>query len=355
MVVEGILEESRAFYQTQYDQIVGRLIHVPKGSLRRQTHARRSYWYLRRHISGKGYVDAYIGQAGNKEVESCLGFIRERRKRLEDLRNIKNSLGLLGVRKVELKERAYPQILLELFETFGRANLWEEGLALIGSWCFSVYNQVFEVDFYPIRTLDFDFGLRIPYSGQKTDVDQMIRNLGFMPRIDRGYDKIDYELPGVGVVEVFIDAEKVSEAEKRVLRQQLNIRPAALSYLHFLVAHTVSAKIHGIHKNVTVPSLPAFFIHRLVTARFGEYRRGPYHDAAIIRKDLKQAALVAKKIVFDRNLKAQAAALMRELDEEMREKMHQGADGATEYVKAPDLTEEDVGYILKLARSEWFH
>ena len=125
--------------------------------------------------------------------------------------------------------------------------------------------------------MDFDFGLRVPYSGPKTEIDHLLRNLGFTPRIDMGYDKIDYELPGVGIVEVFVDKEKTSEFQKRVLRDQLSIRPAVLSYLNLLVEHTVSVKIHGVHKNVTLPSLPAFFIHRLVTARFGEYRRGSYY------------------------------------------------------------------------------
>jgi hypothetical protein len=165
-----------------------------------------------------------------------------------------------------------------------------------------------------------------------------------------GYDKIDYELPGVGIVEVFVDKEKTSEFQKRVLRDQLSIRPAVLSYLNLLVEHTVSVKIHGVHKNVTLPSLPAFFIHRLVTARFGEYRRGSYHDASKIRKDLKQAALVAKKIRFDRSLKKQLTALIHELTDDLRQKMQHGADGAREYIKAPDLTDEDVAHILALAK-----
>jgi hypothetical protein len=279
-------------------------------------------------------VDAYIGPAGRKEVESCIAFIQERRKRMQDFRAVKGSLGLLGVKKMQFEEKAYQKIFLDLLEAFGKAGLWEEGLALIGSWCFNVYTQVFDVDFYPIRTMDFDFGLRVPYSGPKTEIDQILRNLGFTPRIDMGYDKIDYELPGVGIVEVFVDKEKTSEFQKRVLRDQLGIHPAVLSYL----------------KNITLPSLPAFFIHRLVTARFGEYRRGSYHDASKIRKDLKQAALVAKKIRFDRRLKKQLTALIHELSDDLRQKMQHGADGAREYIKAPDLTEEDVAHILALAQ-----
>jgi len=349
MVVESILEESRAFYQAQYDHLVGRLINLPKGSLRRQAQGGRSYWYLRRHLSGRGYEDAYIGPVGKKEAEACIAFIQERVKRVEDLRTVKASLGLLGVRKMEFQEKSYQKIFLDLLEVFGRANLWEEGLTLIGSWCFNVYTQVFGVEFYPLRTLDFDFGLRVPYSGQKTDVDQLLRNLGFTPRIDMAYDKIDYELPGIGVVEVFIDQEKSSEGNRQALKNQLSIRPAALSYLHMLVDHPVSVRVHGVHKNITVPSMPAFFVHRLVTVKFGEYRRGPYRDAGRIRKDFKQAALVAQRILADKELKKQLSKLTQKLSNDLRSKMAQGADMAGEYIKAPDLTQHDVVQILKLA------
>ena len=44
-----------------------------------------------------------------------------------------------------------------------------------------------------------------------------------------GDDKIDDELPGVGMVEVCVDILKTSEFQKRVLRDQLSIRPAVFS------------------------------------------------------------------------------------------------------------------------------
>jgi len=46
---------------------------------------------------------------------------------------------------------------------------------------------------------------------------------------------------------------------------------------------------------------PAFFVYRIGTARFGEYRDPACH-AGKIRKVFKQAALVAKKIETDKHL-----------------------------------------------------
>jgi hypothetical protein len=142
------------------------------------------------------------------------------------------------------------------------------------------------------------------------------------------YDKIDYELPGIGVVEVFIDQEKSSEGYRQALKNQLSIRLAVLSYLHLLVDHPVSVRVHGVHKNITLPSMPAFFVHRLVTTKFGEYRRGPYRDAGRFRKDFKQAALVAKRILTDKELKKQLSKLTLKLPDDLRQKMAEGAEMA---------------------------
>jgi hypothetical protein len=347
MVIQGILEESRQHYQTQHDQVVARLLHIPKGYLRKQEKKGRTYWYLRRHITKKGYVDVYIGSAGEKACEGFITFVGERKQRINELKAIREALKQLGEKKVEMKERDYPAIFISLAETFGDAGLWEEGLTLIGSWCFNVYVQTFAVDFFPLRTMDFDFGLKIPYGGDKKDIDKLLRDLGFMPRVDIGYDKIDYVLPGVGMVEVFIDKEKASDEQRKKLKQDLSIRPASLSHLHLLVDNPVTVKVHGVHKSITVPSMPAFFVHRLITAKFGEYR-DVVLDINKIRKDYKQAALVAKKILSDKGLREDLARIIEGLSPEFRIKMEESAQAVKEYVRLPDLSDEDVIYIQKM-------
>lgn len=344
MVIQSIIEESLQHYQSQYDQVVARLLHIPRGYLRKSIKKGKTYWYLRRHVRGKGYSDVYIGSAGDKTCVTLITFIRERKQRINELRAIKDSLKTLGEKKVEMKERDYPAMFVSLLETFGNAGLWEEGLTLIGSWCYNVYVQTFALDFFPLRTMDFDFGLRIPYGGDKKDIDKLLLDLGFTPKIDMAYNKIDYVLPGVGMVEVFIDREQASKEQFKVLEQNLSIRPATPSYLHLLINNPITVKVHGVHKSITVPSLPAFFIHRLITAKFGEYRNSAL-DKYKIRKDYKQAALVAKKILSDQILSEELSRITESLSPDLIKKIKESVQTVKEYIKAPDLSQDDVVYI----------
>ncbi len=344
MVIQDILQESRSLYQTQYDQTVARLIHIPKGSLRIKMRKGLEYYYLRRYNVSKGYSDVYVGQAGNRDAENFTAFVGERKQRAEELKTIKQALNQLGVKNMELQEKGYHQMFTALLEAFGEAGLWDEGLMLIGSWCFNIYTQAFGVDYYPLRTMDFDFGLRIPYTGDKTNMDHILTSLGFTPKIDMAYGKVDYVLPGVGIVELFIDRNQATDDQIQSLKQDLSISPLKVSNLQLLIDHPVNTRIHGVHKSITVPAMPAFFVHRLITASFGEYR-----DAALqkgkIQKDYKQAALVAKKIVETDNLKKELKTIIAQLNNDLHEKLITGAKAAAQFVKTPDLTVTDIQYI----------
>jgi len=341
VVIESILAENRSLYQSQYDEVLGRLLHIPRGSLRRQPRGKGVYLYLRRHLKGRGYEDVYLGPVTDKRVRALASFIAERDRCVSERRTILAALKSLGVRHVEIQEKGYHQVLAKLMAVFARAGLWEEGLMLIGSWCFNVYVQVFGVAFYPLRTMDFDFALRVPYRGDKTDVDALLRNLGFTARVDAGHGKIDYVLPGVGMVEVFIDRDKATDEALTSIRQDLGIVPAPVDHLGILIDNPVTVKVHGIHKAVILPSMPAFFVHRLITARFGEYRDAVLNPEKI-RKDLKQASLVAARIAGDNDLQAQLKAIVDDLSEDLRDKMHRSAAEAMPYVRSPDLTDSDV-------------
>jgi hypothetical protein len=347
VVIQSVLEENRRLYQSQYDELVGRLLQIPKGSLRRKARGGAQYVYLRRHVAGRGYEDVYLGPAADKRVAAMVKFVDERSRRITERRAVLEALHALGVRNVELQEKGYHRIFADLMEAFTQAGLWDEGLMLIGSWCFNVYVQVFGVAFYPLRTMDFDLALRIPYRGDKADVDALLRNLGFTARVDAAYGKIDYVLPGVGMVEVFIDREQATREAVAAVREDLSIVPAQVAHLQILLDHPVTAKVHGVHKAVTLPSMPAFFVHRLITARFGEYRDAVLYPEKI-RKDLKQAALVAARIESDEDLVAQLKDIANGLPQDLREKMRRSAAEAVTYVQTPDFTIEDAAGIRSM-------
>ena len=204
--------------------------------------------------------------------------------------------------------------------------------------------------YYPLRTMDFDLALRIPYRGEKADVDALLRNLGFTARVDAAYNKIDYVLPGVGMVEVFIDRGQATEAALTTVRENLAIVPAKVANLKILLDNPVTAKVHGVHKAVTLPSMPAFFVHRLITSRFGEYRDRVFYLEKI-RKDLKQAALVAARIAEDKQLTGELQRIARNLPDDLKEKMRKSAEAAADHVQPPDLTESDAAGILAMTQS----
>jgi len=49
---------------------------------------------------------------------------------------------------------------------FERHGLWDEGVELIGSWCFYLYQRHLGVKAYPFKTQDIDFLLPYPYRGR---------------------------------------------------------------------------------------------------------------------------------------------------------------------------------------------
>jgi hypothetical protein len=120
-----------------------------------------------------------------------------------------------------------------------------------------------------------------------------------------------------------------------------------VAHLQTLLDHPVTAQVHGVHKAVILPSMPAFFVHRLITARFGEYRDAVLYPEKI-RKDLKQAALVAARIESDEDLVAQLKDIANGLPQDLREKMRRSGAEAVTYVQTPDFTIEDAAGIRSM-------
>lgn len=57
--------------------------------------------------------------------------------------------------------------LADILRVFHDHNLFHEGVELIGSWCFKLYQKHLGVKKYPLRTIDIDFLVPIPYRGAK--------------------------------------------------------------------------------------------------------------------------------------------------------------------------------------------
>ena len=49
------------------------------------------------------------------------------------------------------------ELVRRILAMFERHGLWEDGVELIGSWCFYLYQRHLGVKAYPFKTQDIDF------------------------------------------------------------------------------------------------------------------------------------------------------------------------------------------------------
>lgn len=68
----------------------------------------------------------------------------------------------------------------EILKVFDKHSLWDEGVELIGSWCFLLYQKHHGAQNYPFRTQDIDFLITVPYRGKKNiNLIEELEKLGF--------------------------------------------------------------------------------------------------------------------------------------------------------------------------------
>ena len=195
----------------------------------------------------------------------------------------------LHIGKNELVNQDYTMSLRELFEKFANEGLWDDGLQLIGSWCFKVFQSNFGVEFYPERTLDVDLAVKVPYSGKQVSIADILKKMGFEEQFDYHSNVLVYRCDDF-VVEFLQDRQGNGQQRKRDdAAKNLGITTQALPYLKILLDNPTVLEARDIGK-VCVPSMPAFVVHKLIVA---DARR----SAAKKHKDYKQVESVCKTLL----------------------------------------------------------
>ncbi|MEA3493054.1 MAG: hypothetical protein U9R38_01560 [Candidatus Margulisiibacteriota bacterium] len=90
-VLKGILKESREYYKQTEAEIVRRLSHLPKGSIKRRKINQRVYYYLQ-YRKGPKVVHKYLGK--NKPLDLARR-LKERSSLEKELKKVRSSLELL--------------------------------------------------------------------------------------------------------------------------------------------------------------------------------------------------------------------------------------------------------------------
>ena len=291
MVIEQVWEESREYYLDYQKRLIGELLISPVGSIKR----RKSWggWFLYLHKrKGQGFEDVYLGGESDPSVKKIAEKIKNRQRLIRELRSTKNALKLLKANKMSRARKDFTEPLQKLLAAMQRLGFFEAGIELIGSYCFKVYQSHFGVEWFPLRTLDIDFAVPIPYKGPPADLEAVLKELGF--RQEFCTDGIIY-FEGNGLKIEFLQPRKGSGAGgKSPEVKALATVPIPLPYLNLLLDNKMEVSLRDIGR-IALPSMPAFTLHKLLIASLSERREKR-------QKDYIQVCAVAKKILTDRNL-----------------------------------------------------
>ncbi|PIQ90308.1 MAG: hypothetical protein COV71_05120 [Candidatus Omnitrophica bacterium CG11_big_fil_rev_8_21_14_0_20_41_12] len=166
----------------------------------------------------------------------------------------------------------------KILKVFVDNGLFEEGVELIGSWCFKLYQDYLGVRKFPLSSLDVDFLIPVPFHGKE--------HLGFIKQLeDLGFEA-DFKRDGslflwnADLKIEFITVEKSGGTDKAIRIKKLGIDAIPLRHVGFLLDGSVTITDAGL--KIKVPSPVRFCLHKLIIAPL---RKKPDKNL----KDLQQA------------------------------------------------------------------
>ena len=153
-------------------------------------------------------------------------------------------------------------LVRKILEVFERHKLWDEGVELIGSWCFHLYQRHLGVKAYPLRTQDIDFLLPYPYRGRvQVDLIKELEALGF--RHDFRPDGSIYLWNAELRIE-FMIPERGRGMEKAPTIKPLGVRAMPLRFVDLLLRYPIAVNESGVQ--VLLPDPAAFCLQKLLIA-----------------------------------------------------------------------------------------
>ncbi|HOW42341.1 MAG TPA: GSU2403 family nucleotidyltransferase fold protein [Candidatus Omnitrophota bacterium] len=149
-----------------------------------------------------------------------------------------------------------------ILTVFADNELFEEGVELIGSWCFSLYQQHLGAKEFPLMTQDIDFLIPSPFHGKEhLGFIKQLEDLGFQPDFKRDGSLF---LWNSELKIEFITTEKGAGTDKAIKIKKLGIDAIPLRHVGFLLEDPITIIDKGI--KITVPAPERFCLQKLIIA-----------------------------------------------------------------------------------------
>lgn len=148
----------------------------------------------------------------------------------------------------------------KILKVFSDNGLFEEGVELIGSWCFQLYQKHLGAPRFPLLTQDIDFLIPNPFRGQEhKDFLDQLSALGFSHSFRK--DGSLYLWTADFKIE-FITPNKGRGVDSAIFVKQLGLRAIPLRFVNFLLEDPITIKEGEI--KVRVPKPVNFCLHKLI-------------------------------------------------------------------------------------------
>jgi hypothetical protein len=169
-------------------------------------------------------------------------------------------------------------LIKSILKVFADNNLFNEGVELIGSWCFQLYQKHLGARSFPLRTQDIDFLIPNPFHGKDhADFIEQLEDLGF--NSDFKSDGSLY-LWNADLKIEFITPEKGRGVDSSIKIKKLGINAIPLRFVSLLLDKPITVVENGV--KILLPNPANFCLHKLIIAS-----RRRKIDKSI--KDLQQA------------------------------------------------------------------
>ncbi len=179
------------------------------------------------------------------------------------------------------------KLIDQILKVFSDNHLFDEGVELIGSWCFQLYQKHLGAKSFPLRTQDIDFLIPNPFRGKEhSDFIEQLEKLGFSHDFKR--DGSIYLWNAELKIE-FITPEKGRGVDGSTKISKLGINAIPLRFVAFLLDNPITIVDGGV--KIRVPNPANFCLHKLIIAS-----RRRKIDKSI--KDLQQA--ICTSVVLDK-------------------------------------------------------
>ncbi len=170
------------------------------------------------------------------------------------------------------------RIISKILKVFADNGLFNEGVELIGSWCFQLYQRYLGAKEFPLRTQDIDFLIPYPYHGNlHPDFITQLENLGFNCDFKRNGTLY---LWNADLKIEFITSAKGKGLDDSIKIKKLGITAIPLRFVGLLLDNPITIRQNNV--DVLVPNPANFCLHKLIVAS----RRRKIEKSI---KDLQQA------------------------------------------------------------------